>query len=60
MMLLKRVCPSARAGLAEGPPEVGWGQEGNVWGNLYNYYYITIVMKNRAVRREARRCLLII
>jgi hypothetical protein len=35
--LLKRVRPPARAGLGEGSPEAGWGQEGSAWVEPCNY-----------------------
>jgi hypothetical protein len=46
MMLLKRARSSARAGLAEGSPAVGWGQGGNAGGKLCNYDYTIIVKDN--------------
>jgi hypothetical protein len=46
---LTRVRPCAWAGLAEGSPEVGWAQEGNAWGKLCNYDYITTVMNNQGL-----------
>src|SRR5207245_7499033 len=45
MVLLKRVRPSARAGLAEGLPAVG-RQDRSASGKLCNYYYITVLINN--------------
>jgi hypothetical protein len=57
---LKRVRPAVWAGLAEGAREVESGQEGNAWGKLCNYYYITILMNNsfRLARGRISRFLL--
>jgi hypothetical protein len=45
-MLLKRVRPCAWAGLAEGSPEAGAGQDRKACGKLCNYCYVAITMDN--------------